>query len=69
MIKENWIVNYANLEGIEQVLNGMNRRTKNKSKMNFAILDLNEHYQEFEKEFTSFFKELIDFSKQTYNSL
>lgn len=69
MIQENWIVNYANLEGIERVLNGMNRRTKNKSKMNFAILDLNEHYQEFEKEFTSFFRELIDFSKQIYHSL
>lgn len=69
MISDNWILNYANLEGIGNVLQGMNRRTKNKSKMNFAILDLEEHYNEFEKEFTSFFQELIDFSKQKYNSL
>lgn len=69
MISDNWILNYANLEGISRVLNGMNRRTKNKSKMNFAILDLEMHYTVFEKEFSSFFEELIDFSKQKYNSL
>jgi acyl carrier protein phosphodiesterase len=69
MISDNWILNYANLEGINQVLNGMNRRTKNISKMNFAILDLEKHYDEFEKEFSSFFQELIDFSKQKYKSL
>jgi acyl carrier protein phosphodiesterase len=69
MISDNWILNYANLEGINQVLNGMNRRTKNISKMNFAILDLEKHYNEFEKEFSSFFQELIDFSKQKYKSL
>jgi acyl carrier protein phosphodiesterase len=69
MISDNWILNYANLEGIDQVLNGMNRRTKNISKMNFAILDLEKHYDEFEKEFSSFFQELIDFSKQKYKSL
>jgi acyl carrier protein phosphodiesterase len=69
MISDNWILNYANLEGIDQVLKGMNRRTKNISKMNFAILDLENHYDEFEKEFSSFFQELIDFSKQKYKSL
>lgn len=69
MIADNWIANYANMEGIGRVLNGMNRRTKNKSKMNFAILDLETHYSAFEKEFSSFFQELIDFSRQKYNSL
>jgi len=69
MISDNWIYNYAKMEGIGRVLNGMNRRTKNKSKMNFAIFDLEEHYVDFEKEFTSFFEELITFSKQKYISL
>ncbi|MBO0593440.1 acyl carrier protein phosphodiesterase [Cellulophaga sp. E16_2] len=69
MIADNWIFNYSKLEGIGRVLTGMNRRTKNKSKMNFAILDLEEHYDEFEKEFTTFFEELITFSKQKYISL
>jgi len=69
MISDNWIYNYAKLEGIAKVLNGMNRRTKNKSKMNFAILDLEAHYADFEKEFTLFFEELIIFSQQKYKSL
>jgi len=57
------------MEGIDRVLNGMNRRTKNKSKMNFAILDLEEHYIAFEEEFTAFFEELITYSRQKYISL
>ncbi len=69
MIADNWIFNYSKMEGIDRVLNGMNRRTKNKSKMNFAILDLEEHYDKFEEEFTDFFEELIIFSKQKFNSL
>ncbi|RKR13176.1 acyl carrier protein phosphodiesterase [Maribacter vaceletii] len=69
MISENWIYNYSNMEGINRVLNGMNRRTKNKSKMNFAILDLEEHYLAFEDEFTAFFEELVTFSRQKYISL
>nr|WP_299339147.1 acyl carrier protein phosphodiesterase [Allomuricauda sp.] len=69
MIADNWLVNYANLEGISRVLNGMNRRTQNKSGMNNAILDLEEHYDAFEKEFKAFFKELITFSRQKFNSL
>ncbi|NHF60049.1 DUF479 domain-containing protein [Flavobacteriaceae bacterium TP-CH-4] len=69
MISDNWIYNYSKMEGIAKVLNGMNRRTRNRSKMNFAILDLEEHYEIFEKEFTDFFEELMVFSKQKYNSL
>jgi len=69
MIADNWIYNYSKMDGIAKVLNGMNRRTKNKSKMNFAILDLEEHYADFEKEFTQFFEELIIFSQQKFKSL
>ncbi len=69
MIADNWIYNYSKMEGIGRVLNGMDRRTKNKSKMNFAILDLEEHYDAFESEFTDFFEELTVFARQKYISL
>ncbi|GGG45848.1 ACP phosphodiesterase [Croceivirga lutea] len=69
MITDNWLYNYSNLEGISKVLNGMNRRTNNRSKMNFAIIDLEEYYEDFEKEFTAFFKELITFSRLKFNEL
>lgn len=69
MIADNWIFNYSKLEGIAKVLTGMNHRTKNKSKMNLAILDLEKNYEEFYKEFELFFRELIIFSKQKMVSL
>jgi acyl carrier protein phosphodiesterase len=69
MIADNWLLNYAQMEGIGRVLNGMNRRTKNKSRMNYAILDLEKHYVAFENEFTLFFEELIIFSLEKYKLL
>lgn len=69
MIADNWLYSYSHLSGIARVLNGMNRRTQNRSKMNFAILDLETHYDAFEKEFTDFFEELITFSRQKFNVL
>jgi len=69
MVADNWLYHYASLDGISRVLNGMNRRTKNKSRMNFAILDLEEHYNDFESEFQAFFEELITFSRLKFNEL
>lgn len=69
MISDNWLLNYAELEGIARVLQGMNRRTKNRSKMQYAISELEEFYESFEAEFTSFFEDLTLFSKQKFISL
>jgi acyl carrier protein phosphodiesterase len=62
MISDNWLLSYATVEGISKILVKMNTRTNNTSKMNFAVLELEEYYEEFENEFTSFFEELIAFS-------
>lgn len=69
MIADNWLLNYGSIKGIGRVLSGMNRRTQNRSKMQFAIIDLEAHYGEFEKEFTLLFEELIIFSRQKIKSL
>ena len=69
LIADNWLVSYASIEGIAKVLEGMNRRTANKSQMNKAVNELAEFYNEFEEEFTSFFNDLIEFSKQKLNEL
>ncbi len=58
MIKGNWLVNYSQTEGIHRALSGMSRRTPYESKMEEATVNLELHYQEFEKEFKSFFPEL-----------
>jgi acyl carrier protein phosphodiesterase len=62
MISDNWLLSYATIEGISKILVQMNRRTNNTSKMNFAVIELEEYYNEFENEFTSFFEELRIFS-------
>ncbi len=62
MIADNWLLSYATVEGISKILVKMNTRTNNTSKMNFAVLELEEYYEEFENEFTSFFEELRIFS-------
>ncbi|MFK7783402.1 ACP phosphodiesterase [Psychroserpens sp.] len=59
MIADNWLLSYSEIDGIQRVLNGMNKRTKNKSGMNLATNELKEFYSEFETEFTLFFEELI----------
>jgi len=58
MIEYNILFNYKYKDGIEKVLNGMNKRTKGKSQMNLAIEDLHCLEAEFEADFTLFFKEL-----------
>ncbi|MDX1463035.1 MAG: ACP phosphodiesterase [Marinirhabdus sp.] len=69
MISDNWLLSYASIKGISTILKQMNLRTKNRSKMNFAVLELEEFYTEFEEEFTAFFAELIAASKQKLSEL
>ena len=69
MIADNWLLNYQSIEGIARVLDGMNRRTKNRSKMNLAVNELQEFYTEFEEDFTVFFEQLITFSNNKLTEL
>jgi acyl carrier protein phosphodiesterase len=58
MIKGNWLVNYATVEGIHRALTGMARRTPYESKMDESVSDLKENYENFKSEFEAFFPEL-----------
>ncbi len=69
MISQNWLLSYASTEGIAKILSQMNVRTKGKSKMNLAILELEKYYEYFEEEFESFFAELIAYSKNKLSQL
>ena len=62
MISNNWLLSYATIPGIARILEQMNRRLKNISNMNLAVVELEQYYTEFEEEFTSFFVELKTFS-------
>lgn len=69
MIEYDILFNYQFEEGIARVLNGMNNRTKGKSQMNLAIEDLKNLKSEFEEDFTTFFKDLIEFTEQKLKEL
>ncbi|MFC4739941.1 ACP phosphodiesterase [Flavobacterium ponti] len=58
MIEHNWLESYASVEGISKILYQMDYRTKFKSKMQFAVEELEMFYSDFENEFTLFFEEL-----------
>jgi acyl carrier protein phosphodiesterase len=58
MIKQNWLLSYQTVSGIDGILTQMDGRTKNKSKMRFASEELQDSYLEFEQEFTIFFEDL-----------
>ena len=62
MSNQNWLYSYRTIPGITSILHDMNVRTKGLSKMNEAVVDLQENYAIFEKDFTAFFKELEAFS-------
>ena len=69
LINDNWLLSYASIEGITKVLEGMNRRTNNKGKINNAVLELEEYYTEFESEFELFFNDIITFSNDKLKEL
>lgn len=58
MIKGNWLYNYANMEGMRQVFNGMTRRAHFPSNMEQAVEVLQLHYAEIEIIFRNYFPEL-----------
>lgn len=62
MIKYNWLVNYKTVDGIDQSLKGLSRRTSYPSGMEHASLDLIKHYSSFEKDFNDFFPEIIQYT-------
>ena len=63
MSRDNWLLSYADIRGIEQALGGMSRRTKFKSNMEFAGKELRLHYDQFKSEFMAFSPDIIDFVK------
>lgn len=69
LIQDDWLLSYAEIDGIQKVLDGMNRRTGGRSNMNLAIEDLVEHYDQFQNDFLLFFEELRTFCQQKLNEI
>ena len=61
MIKNNWLLSYQTVNGIEKIVTQMDYRTQNLSNMRFSVNELNLFYTDFETEFSLFFAEIIEF--------
>jgi acyl carrier protein phosphodiesterase len=63
IIRGNWLVGYASVQGIHRALSGMASRTHYDSKMEQAAEDLTLHYSEFKKEFQAFFPDVRKYAE------
>jgi acyl carrier protein phosphodiesterase len=54
----NWLLRYAEIDGIHRSLRGMTQRTKYPSKMDKSIKELGEHFDDFQEEFKEFFEDI-----------
>jgi len=59
MIRQDWLSNYANFEGLDLVFRGMSKRAAFESHMEDATGILREHYAEMQQCFDLFFPQLV----------
>jgi acyl carrier protein phosphodiesterase len=58
MVQHNWLLGYAETEGIGRALGGLSRRASAGSGMETAATELVANYHEYEADFRAFFPEL-----------
>jgi acyl carrier protein phosphodiesterase len=63
LISEDWLYEYQFIEGIQNVCEGMSRRTRFESNMANAHLDLLDNYEVLETNFNNFFLDIMLFVK------
>ena len=64
MSYHDWLSNYAHIEGIERVLNGLERRTKFVSNLGKGIVELEQNYEIYQRNFELFFPQIISHCKE-----
>ncbi len=69
MVSDNWLLSYADLDGLHKILSQMSSRVRGKVKLQDAIVELDDTYELFEQEFVAFFKELEAFAAQKKKEL
>lgn len=64
MIQNNWLVNYANFEGIDKSLKSLAKRATFESQILNALQDFQNNIEDYAQDFAIFFPDLIGFVKQ-----
>ena len=63
LINQNWLQCYGSLRGVELTLERISRRISRKNELAGAMEDIRKHYFQFEKNFSEFFPEIVEFAK------
>lgn len=58
LVRDNWLLRYADFEGIGQSLRGLSRRASPGSGMETAVTELQRHYAAYAADFREFFPQL-----------
>lgn len=69
MRQHDWLLSYAQVEGIGKALTGMSRRTPFASGMETAAEELQENYSLYAAEFHAFFPELVQYVEEVKQEL
>ncbi len=64
MIRQNWLINYQTIAGIDRTLKGIAHRTAYPSGLDTVIDDLELYYDQIGEVFTDFWKELISINSE-----
>lgn len=68
LIKNDWFSNYTTLEGIQQTLVNISKRTSFKNNLHNSIHEMKANEKEIEQDFLVFFPDLIDYCKYFIHS-
>jgi len=58
LVRDNWLLRYADFEGVGQSLSGLSRRASPGSGMETAVVELQRNYAAYEADFREFFPQL-----------
>lgn len=67
MIEHNWLLSYANIEDLRNILEQMNHKTKHETKLEKGVDIYLNHQKDFEEEFNNFFEDIRQFCKSKIN--
>ena len=65
MMAQNWLNSYANLKDLNRIFYGMDRRTGFRSGMSDAVTLLEKNYTELERQFISFYPQMLQYVDET----
>lgn len=68
MRRNNWLLQYQTLEGLEIILGQMERRTTFESNLKASVKNLEDHYSIFKTDFETFFEEIQIFVSSEINN-